>query len=371
MANLVAIHFFATKRANVKIIERFEIPFYQFLTENKELAKDVPALAKDAQKLRELYKLMVVVRTMDTKAIALQRTGKLGTYPSTRGQEAVFVGVGKAMEKTDLLIPYYRDMGTLVQRGVKLSQILLYWGGDERGNIFDGESQDFPFSVPVGSQPLHAAGAAYAIKYHKQKRGVVTLCGDGATSQGDFYEAINVAGAWKLPVVFIICNNQWAISVARGVQTAAPTLAQKAIAAGIHGEQIDGNDIIAVVNRTEDALRRARDANEPSVLEMVCYRQHDHTTADDASRYEPKDQREAEWKKEPVGRLREYLEKIGEWDEKQEEAFRVECSKEIDGAVEEYLAYPPQPLESMFDYLYETLPSIYAPQRDVLNSLGK
>lgn len=355
----------------MKIIEKFEVPYYQYLTESSELSNDVPPLAKDTQALCDLYRMMVLVRTMDAKAIALQRTGKLGTYPSTRGQEAVFVGVGKGMEKKDIFIPYYRDMGTLIQRGVKMSQVLLYWGGDERGNLFHPESEDFPFSVPVGSQPLHAAGAAFAIKYHKQQRAVLTVCGDGATSQGDFYEAINVAGAWKLPVVFVICNNQWAISIPRGVQTAAQTLAQKAIAAGIHGEQIDGNDIIAVTSRTQDAMKRARESGHASVLEMVCYRQHDHTTADDASRYEPKDLREQEWKKEPVARLRKYLEKIGAWDEDKETALRETCGKEVDEAVLEYTQVQPQPLESMFDYLYESLPQIYTAQRDIIKTLGK
>ena len=169
---------------------------------------------------------MVLVRTMDTKAIALQRTGKLGTYPSTRGQEAVFVGIGNAMAKKDIFVPYYRDMGTLIQRGVKLSQILQYWGGDERGNCLL-IVKIFHYSVPIGSQPLHAAGAAYAVKYRKENRAVLSMCGDGATSQGDFYEAMNVAGVWKLPVVFVVCNNQWAISVSREAQTAAHTLHKK------------------------------------------------------------------------------------------------------------------------------------------------
>ena len=153
----------------MKIIDRFEVPYYQYLNESGELSSDAPALAQDQASLTKLYELMVLVRAMDAKAIALQRTGQLGTYPSTRGQEAVFVGVGHAMEKADVFVPYYRDIGTLIQRGVPLSQILLYWGGDERGNVYLDGSQDFPFSVPVGSQPLHAVGAAVALKYHHEK----------------------------------------------------------------------------------------------------------------------------------------------------------------------------------------------------------
>lgn len=353
----------------MKIIDQFEVPYYQYLNEDGQLADEIPAIAEDSSALLDLYRLMVLVRTIDTKAIALQRTGKLGTYPSTRGQEAVFCGVGHAMEDTDLYIPYYRDVGTLIQRGTKLSQILLYWGGDERGNIFDGN--DFPYSVPVGSQPLHASGAAYAFKYRKQKRAVATMCGEGATSQGDFYEAINVAGAWKLPVVFIVCNNQWAISVPREAQTAANTIAQKAIAAGIVGEQIDGNDIVAVQHRTAAALKEARESCQPRLLEMVCYRQSDHTTADDASRYEPSDARDREWKKEPITRLQKHLKNIGVWTEDLEKEIQAETAVEVDKSVSEYLAVEAQPVESMFDYLYETLPKAYHDQRELLMNLEK
>lgn len=350
----------------MKIIDRFEIAYYQYLNEIGQLADDAPALAENSEKLLALYKWMVLVRTMDAKAIALQRTGKLGTYPSTRGQEAVFVGIGDALLPSDIFVPYYRDMGTLIQRGVKLAQILQYWGGDERGNCFMENKQDFPFSVPVGSQPLHAAGAAFAVKYKKEKHAVLTICGDGATSQGDFYEAMNVAGIWKLPVVFVVCNNQWAISVARAVQTAAHTLAQKAIAAGIVGEQIDGNDIIAVQHRTALALERARTQGEASLLEMVCYRQHDHTTADDATRYEPKENREREWKKEPIMRLRHYLEKKHIWDDEKENTLLAQCAVEVDEAVNEYITIKPQSVDSMFDYLYAHLPEAYQEQKNSL-----
>jgi pyruvate dehydrogenase E1 component alpha subunit len=349
----------------MRIIDHFDIPYYQYLNEQGELVdQTIPSAATNIPLLLRLYECMVLVRTMDTKAIALQRTGKLGTYPSTRGQEAVFVGVGEAMAKSDIFVPYYRDMGTLIQRGASLAQILQYWGGDERGNHFMGD--DFPFSVPVGSQGLHAAGAAYAIKYFKEKRAVLSICGDGATSQGDFYEALNVAGVWKLPVVFVICNNQWAISVPRQAQTAAHTLAQKAIAAGIPGEQIDGNDVVAVQYRTEEALKAARDHHQPSLLEMVCYRQHDHTTADDAGRYEPKTLRQAEWQKEPIERLRRYLEKKNAWEAVKEQALLAQCALQIDAAINQYFATPPQPSVSMFDYLYATLPPCYRAQRELL-----
>lgn len=351
----------------MKIINRFEIPYYQFISEQGKVLTETPLLNEEM--CVALYRLMVFVRVFDTKAIALQRTGKLGTYPSTKGQEAVFVGVGKALEPNDLFVPYYRDVGTLIQRGITPAQILAYWGGDERGNI--ASNQDFPYCVPVGSQPLYAAGAAFAMKYKNEPNAVLVMCGEGATSQGDFYEAMNAAGIWGLPIVFAVCNNQWAISVPRDAQTKAKTIAQKAIAAGFEGEQVDGSDIIAVVDRTKAALEKARKNNEPTLLEMVCYRQSDHTTADDASRYEPKALRETEWSKEPIGRLKRFLEEKQWWNDSLEEKLLSESAKEVETVVQEYFNMKPQPLTAMFDNLYEVLPECYQDQYAILQEMEK
>jgi len=354
----------------VKIVAQFEIPYYQYLNEQSELASDAPDFAQNPEHLVRLYCDMVMSRTFDTKAIALQRTGKMGTYPSIRGQEAVFIGIGDGMPKDDIFIPYYRDSATLIQRGVNPVDILLYWGGDERGNLFADPNNNFPYTVPIGTQILHAAGVATALNIRKQKRAVLTVCGDGGTSEGDFYEAMNVAGIWKLPVVFVVSNNQWAISVPRSEQTAAKTIAQKAIAAGFSGEQVDGNDIIAVRCRIAEAMKKAREQQEPTLLEMVCYRQSDHTTADDASRYEPGHSRAEEWKKEPILRLRNYLETIQAWSPGQEETLLADCTQQVEKIVQEYLAIPPAPAVSIFDHLYETLPEAYADQREMLLNQG-
>ena len=350
----------------MNIVATFEIPYYQFLNENSQIVNELPEFAKQPEHLIRLYRAMVLNRIFDTKAIALQRTGKMGTYPSTRGQEAVFVGIGDAMLKEDILVPYYRDVASLVQRGIKMSEILLYWGGDERGNCFSCGGEDFPYSVPIGTQTLHAAGIATAIKIRQEKRAVLTVCGDGGTSEGDFYEAMNVAGVWKLPLVFVISNNQWAISVPRQSQTAAKTLAQKAIAAGFSGEQVDGNDVIAVRQRVAEALKIARETQQPTLLEILCYRQSDHTTADDAGRYEPKGTRELEWKKEPINRLRCYLESINAWSEQQEVTLQTSCAEEVERIVQEYFSITPMPPSAMFDHLYKTLPTIYEEQREML-----
>ncbi len=354
----------------MKIVAQFEIPYYQYLNEQSQLSTDAPDFAKDSEHLVHLYREMVLSRTFDTKAIALQRTGKMGTYPSTRGQEAVFVGMGAAIPKDDIFVPYYRDIATLTQRGVNPVDILMYWGGDERGNTFADPHHNFPYAVPIGTQILHAVGAATALKIRKQQRAVLAVCGDGGTSEGDFYEAMNVAGVWKLPVVFVVSNNQWAISVPRSEQTAAKTIAQKAIAAGFSGEQVDGNDVIAVYDRVSEAMKKAREKQEPTLIEMVCYRQSDHTTADDASRYEPAHSRAEEWKKEPIVRLRHYLESIQAWSPEKENTLLQECSANVEKIVQAYLAILPAESVSMFDHLYESLPEAYAEQRQLLANRG-
>lgn len=354
----------------MNIVARFDVPFYQILDDKSQLVDNLPEFAQDPEHLLRLYRFMVLTRLFDAKAIALQRTGKLGTYPSTRGQEAVFVGIGDALAKDDVLVPYYRDVGSVIQRGVKLEEILLYWGGDERGNCFSCGGVDFPYNVPIGSQTLHAAGVAAAIQIRKEPRAVLVTMGDGATSQGDFYEAMNLSGVWKLPIVFVVSNNQWAISLPRSSQTATTTLAQKAIAAGFSGEQVDGNDVIGVRERVCVALKKAREKQEPTLIEALCYRQSDHTTADDASRYEPQGQRDAEWKKEPIARLQQYLLGIGALTIEQEKALQDACTQEVEQVVSNYLAMPTMPPESMFDFLYATLPHAYAAQRAQLKALG-
>src|SRR3990167_3052929 len=224
----------------MKEVAQFTISFTQYLNAEGQVVHPLPAFAKDKKILLHLYKTMVLLRSFDAKAIALQRTGKLGTYASTLGQEAIGVALGHVMHQDDVLAPCYREYGAQIQRGVKFSEILLYWGGDERGNCFANNKQDLPIYVPIGTQLLNAAGVAYAFQYRDQPRVAVGVCGDGATSQGDFYEALNFSGVCNLPIVFLINNNQWAISVALDKQTKCKTLAQKAIAAGIPGEQVDG-----------------------------------------------------------------------------------------------------------------------------------
>lgn len=346
-------------------VASFTIEYTRYLAPDGKLTQELPEFAKDPKVLVHLYKLMASLRVFDTKAIALQRTGKMGTYASTLGQEAVSTAMGYTMKKDDVLCPAYREYGAQLQRGVEFSEILTYWGGDERGSNFANNREDFPISVPIGTQPLHAAGVATAFKLRKQPRVAVTSMGEGATSQGDFYEAVNVAGAWKLPMVFMINNNQWAISVPRSAQTGAQTIAQKAIAGGFTGVQVDGNDIIAVCDAMFKALEKARTGGGPTLIEAVTYRLCDHTTADDASRYRDKAELDKAWQEEPLLRLRKYLMDHQLWSESQEEVFLAECSAKIEKIVADYLSKPKPLTQDMFDYMYETIPHDLYEQRAI------
>lgn len=344
-------------------VAHFDIPYFGYLDHEANVLQPLPAFTQDNQLVLKLYRMMMLMRIFDKKAITLQRTGKLGTYPSTLGQEAISVGIGAAMQPADILCPYYREHGAQFWRGVKMEEILLYWGGDERGSHFANNKYDLPICVPIASQTLHAVGVATALKLQKKPQAVVTAIGDGGTSRGDFYEAINVAGVWNLPVVFVINNNQWAISVPREKQCKAQTLAQKAIAAGIEGWQIDGNDAFAMKEALDTALAKARKGQGATVIEAMSYRMGDHTTADDASRYRSKEVLQAHEKQDPIKRLKRYLLTNGIWDEQQEQQLIKEITAEVEAAVENFNQTPMPPPESMFDYLYETLPEAYAAQR--------
>ena len=345
------------------VIARFEVRRRSYLAPDGTVLRPLPSFASDTGVLLALYRGMVLTRAFDLKAVSLQRTGRLGTYTVSLGQEAVSVGIASAMRAEDVVLPSYRDNGTLLWRGTKMEEILLFWGGDERGNLSSGPAHDFPYCIPVGSQAPHAAGVAYAFKLRKEPRVAVCLFGDGATSKGDVWEAMNFAGVHKLPVVFVANNNQWAISVPLKLQTASQTLAQKAIAAGFAGEQVDGNDVIAVRAAAEDGIAQARAGAGPRLIEALTYRLSDHTTADDAARYRPPEEVQARWKEEPIARLRAYLVSQNAWGKAQEEELAAECQKQIEAAIERYLASAPRAPETMFDHLYAELPPTYASQR--------
>ena len=354
-------------------VATFEIEYLQYLGPDGRLVRDdLPEFAQDRRKLVELFKQMLYVRSFDTKAVALQRTGKLGTYASCLGHEATHVGIGSAMQYDDVFAPSYREYGAQIVRGVKPREILMYWGGDERGNDFSGPPHDYSWCVPIGTQNLHSAGAALAFKLRGEPRVAVACVGDGGSSKTDTYAAINSAGAFTLPFIQCIINNGWAISVPRSAQTGAKTLAQKGIAGGLECIQVDGNDIIAVRAAMDHALKLARNGHGGSVIEFVTYRLSDHTTADDARRYRGEEEVKAGWEREPFTRLRTFLISEGVWSEAEEAAWKEECNALSDIEVNAYLETKVQPVEAMFDFLYGDMPHDVAEQRaDALKWEGR
>jgi 2-oxoisovalerate dehydrogenase E1 component alpha subunit len=347
----------------VRTVAEFRIEYLRHLSPQGRALGELPAFAADDRELLKMFSAMLRARTFDAKAINLQRTGKLGTYAPCLGQEAAHVGVGAAMRPEDCLSIVYREIGTMFWRGVRMTDVLLYWGGDERGNDYSVPRHDFSWCVPIATQTLHAAGAAMAFKIRKEPRCAVAFIGDGGTSEGSFYEAVNLAGARQLPIVFVIVNNGWAISVPLHEQTAAQTLAQKAIAGGVDGVQVDGNDVIAVRDCMERALEKARSGGGPTVVEALSYRLSDHTTADDATRYRSEDEVAEAWKIEPLVRLRKLLESRGAIDEAREQALKAEFTREVEQAVAEYLATPKQSTDAMFDHLYANPPRYIEEQK--------
>ena len=354
----------------MKTIAQFAIGYEQMLDANGALVGEPPAFARDGDALIAMYRLMVLCRLFDAKAINLQRTGRLGTYAPCTGHEATHVAVGAAMRPEDVLCPVYREYGTQIWRGVTLTEILTYWAGDERGTDFKGPREDFPWCVPIGSQCPHAAGVAMAFKFRQQPRCAVAYIGDGGTSQGAFHEAVNMAGAQQLPVVFVVVNNGWAISIPTAEQTAAQTFAQKGLGNGVPGVQVDGNDVIGVRKVMEDALARARSGAGPTVVEAVTYRLSDHTTADDASRYRPAAELEAAWKLEPLLRTRRYLESQQLWDDAREAELRAACAAQIEEAVRGYQTRSESSTDAMFDHLFAHPPAALAEQKLTARRFG-
>lgn len=344
-------------------VTRFEIDYCQFLSPQGDVTQPLPQFALDPTALIPWYRAMLQTRLFDAKAIALQRTGKLGTFASALGQEAIGVGVASAMRAEDVLLPSYRDHAAQFVRGVTMLESLLYWSGDERGSDFAVPRHDFPIAVPIASQVCHAAGVAYTFKLRREPRVAVCILGDGATSKGDFYEGMNFGGVWQAPLVLVINNNQWAISVPRSIQTAAQTLAQKAIAAGIECHQVDGNDIIAVHHVAQQAVDKARGGGGPTLIEALSYRLGDHTTADDATRYRDADTVQQQWASEPILRLRNYLVQLGAWGKQQEEQLINDCNQAINQTAEAYLQAPLPGAAAMFDHQYARLPEGLQQQR--------
>jgi pyruvate dehydrogenase E1 component alpha subunit len=332
------------------VTERLEI----LDTEGKVDTDLMPEM--DPSRVRDLYRDMVLMRTFDSKALKLQRQGRMGTWPPIKGQEAIQAAVALAMGENDWLIPAFREHGIMVLRGVPLHLVFAYWAGDERGSSYPEDVRCFPVAVPVGSQWQHGTGVGLSLKLREEDAVAVTFGGDGSTSEGDFHEAVNCAGVFGTKTVFVIQNNQWAISVPLHRQTAAETLAQKAHAYGIPGIQVDGNDVFAVYAAATEAIERTRRGDGPYLIEAVTYRLGDHTTADDASRYRPDEELEKWEGRDPILRLRRYLNEQGLWDDDQETVLLEEATGWVDGQVKILEEMVPQAPEEIFTSMYAAMP---------------
>ncbi|MFT6598179.1 pyruvate dehydrogenase (acetyl-transferring) E1 component subunit alpha [Cycloclasticus pugetii] len=339
------------------------IEYLSYLDEHGALLQPLQTPLQNRETLTQLYRTLVTSRLFDETIINLQRVGIIGTYASNRGQEAIGTAIGKAMLKDDVFIPYYRDICAQIQRGVQLEEILQYWGGDERGSHFKHQAHDFPLCVPIATQLCHAIGVAFALKYKSTSKVAVVTCGDGATSKGDFYESLNIAGAMSLPTLFIVNNNQWAISVPLAQQTASKTLAHKALAVGIDAIRVDGNDVLGMLISIENALEKIRTNQRPFFIEAITYRICDHTTADDATRYINPALFEEAQHKEPLIRFKNYLTEQHSWTTDEDQQLYAAAQKQINIAVANYKQLPAQPAGEFFDHMYEKIPADLAEQK--------
>src|SRR6266849_7285032 len=314
---------------------------------NLDTAHEPKLVADD---LTRLYRAMVLGRRLDERMLKLQRQGRIGTFAPIKGQEASQIGSVFTLKPTDWLVPSFRETASMLWRGWPIEKLLSLYSGRLEGSAPGPDQRDLPVTIPVATQLPHAVGIAYGIQYRGEDAVVMTYFGDGATSEGDFHEACNFAGVWHVPVVFLCQNNQWAISVPVKKQTNSRTIAQKAIAYGFPGLQVDGNDLLAVYAATREAVERARRGEGPTLIECVTYRLGVHTTSDDPTKYRSIEEVQAWERKDPLTRFGAYLQKRDLLEAGLEEAVDAEIAR----AVSAFEAIgPPDPL-AMFDHAYAT-----------------
>ena len=309
--------------------------------------------------LKKVYHDMLFARTADMQVVNYQRQGRIYTYPPNYGQEAIALALGSVMRENDWLVPAFREMGAYLAKGVTLKEIFLYFMGHEDGSRFQDAKNILPISVPIASQLQHATGIGYEIKYNNKDEIVYTVVGDGGTSEGDFHEAVNFAGAWNVPVIFVVQNNQYGISTPFRLQTASENIAIKAYAYGINGIQVDGNDYFAMYSALKHAAEHVTKGKGPVLIEAVTYRKGAHTTSDDPTKYRTKEEEEMWDVKDPLSRLKSYLtkNKILSLSAKEEEKIIAQYKNEIDRQFVEAENYPPYALDDVFQYMYEDMPA--------------
>jgi pyruvate dehydrogenase E1 component alpha subunit len=328
---------------------------FQIMDENGSIVNPDFMPDLDEKTITRMLKTMLRAREIDTKLLMYQRQGRMLTYAPNIGQEAAAVGSIAVLNKEDWMVPAYRELGALIWRGMPLDKMLLYWYGNEKGSRIPEDIKILPVAVPIASQLLHAVGISWASKLKGASEVTMTYMGDGATSQGDFNEALNWASVFQTPVVFICQNNQFAISMPRSKQTVARTLAQKSLAFGMPGIQVDGNDIFAVYAASKEAAERARNGGGPSLIEAYTYRMGAHTTSDDPKRYRSDEEVEA-WKlKDPIDRLAKYCFDKRLVTEEEMTAWRKEYASEMDSTFKQVEQSAEMDPEEIFNSMYSEL----------------
>lgn len=343
------------------------LELYQVLSENGELFESIEGKI-DQSLMLQMYVKMLLVRIFDRKCINLQRQGRLGTYAPFEGQEASQVGSALALSPEEWFFPTYRDHAAAIVHGQDLYRVFLYWMGHIDGTICPDGKRILPPSVPIATHMLHAVGTAWASKLKGEKNCSIAYFGDGATSEGDFHEALNFAGVYKTPTIFFCQNNGYAISVPFEKQSASKTIVQRATAYDIKGVRIDGNDIFAVYLTVKSAVERALRGEGPTLIEAVTFRYGAHTTADDPKKYRNQDAISQEWreKRDPLNRLKKLVINKGIWSEEIEKQWQQQIDEEIESAFEKAVNYPKtNPLE-MFNHVYADQPWNIKEQQDEL-----
>jgi pyruvate dehydrogenase E1 component alpha subunit len=332
------------------------------LTDDGDVSRD-PGVDDDT--LRRMYRELRRLRTLDEKMLIVQRQGRIGFYGEVKGQEATPVATGFALRADDWVFPGLREGAVMLVRGFPLgTYVAQCWGngldvqkGRQMPSHFSGRAvNQVSWSSCIGPQIPQAVGAAWAMRKQGSDSVAVAFFGDGATSQPDFHSALNFAGAWKAPVVFICQNNHWAISVPSSQQSASPTFASKAIAYGMPGVRVDGNDVLAVYHAVREAAERARSGGGPTLIECLTYRIGAHSSSDDPTRYRDPAELDAWLKKDPLDRFKRFLVAYGLHDDAREAALQAELDAEIRAAIAEAEAAPATARATLFDDVYAEAP---------------
>ncbi|HZX00503.1 MAG TPA: pyruvate dehydrogenase (acetyl-transferring) E1 component subunit alpha [Trueperaceae bacterium] len=335
----------------------------RYVSESGELIGEMPLAAEE---LITCYRAMRRARHFDDRAVTLQRQGRLGVYPLFRGQEAAQVGAALALGPDDWLVPTYRETAAAITHGMPLSTALLYWRAHPAGWSFPEDLRILPFYVPIATQLPHAVGLAHASTLRGEDAVVLAFVGDGGTSEGDAHEALNFASVFSAPVVFVVQNNGWAISVPTERQMRNTRIADRAVGYGMPGVRVDGNDLVAMLQVMREAVARARAGGGPTLVEAVTYRLAPHTTSDDPSRYRAGSTTDERELAEPVSRLRKLLTGMDAWSDDAEEQLLAELKDEFDGAVAEADAAPEPTPESIVAHVFATLGADQESARRVL-----